>query len=56
MEVLERAAFDGHPFDIGVVHVHSANPAGVAKLTQVLRHWGYPVRVATGSPELAYGG
>ncbi|MFC3738275.1 hypothetical protein [Paractinoplanes deccanensis] len=27
MELLERAAFDGEPFDIGIVYIHSANPA-----------------------------
>jgi hypothetical protein len=54
VEVLERAAFDGRPFDIGAVHVHSANPAGAAKVAQVLRRWGYRVRLAPGSPDLAY--
>jgi hypothetical protein len=28
--VLERAAFEDHPFDIGIINVHSANPAGAA--------------------------
>jgi hypothetical protein len=54
VEVLERAAFDGNPFDVGVIVVHSANPAGAAKIAQVLRHWGYPVRVAPGHPDLGY--
>ena len=54
IEVLERAAFDGHPLDIGVVYIHSANPTGAAKMAQALRRWGYPVRVASGSPEVAY--
>ncbi|WP_344646967.1 cyclic-phosphate processing receiver domain-containing protein [Cryptosporangium japonicum] len=31
VEVLERAAFEGRPFDIGVVVVHSANAAGAAR-------------------------
>ncbi len=56
VEVLERAAFEARPFDIGVINVHSANPAGVAKLVQVLRHWGYRVQVASGSTDLKYFG
>jgi hypothetical protein len=36
VEVLERAAFDERPFDIGVVFIHSANPPGAAKISQVL--------------------
>lgn len=54
VEVLERAAFDERPFDIGVINVHSANPAGAARLAQVLRHWGYHVRVASNSPDVGY--
>lgn len=54
VEVLERAVFDDRPFDIGVIYVHSANPAGAAKIAQVLRHWGYRVRIASGSPNLRY--
>ncbi|GAA3455561.1 cyclic-phosphate processing receiver domain-containing protein [Dactylosporangium matsuzakiense] len=53
VEVLERAAFDEHPFDIGVVNIHSANPAGAAKMAQALRRWGYRVRLAAGSPHVA---
>ena len=49
VEVLERAAFEGRRLDIGIVNVHSANPAGAAKITQVLRHWGYQVRVTSGA-------
>jgi hypothetical protein len=56
VEVLERAAFEERPFDIGVINVHSANPAGAAKLVQVLRHWGYRVQVASGSTDLKYVG
>lgn len=52
--VLERAAFDKRPFDVGVINVHSANPAGAAKIAQVLRHWGYRVRVASGSTDVGY--
>jgi hypothetical protein len=54
VEVLERAAFEDRPFDIGVIYVHSANPAGAAKIAQVLRHWGYRVHVASGSTEVGY--
>lgn len=28
VEVLERAAFEGRPFNVGAVIIHSANPAG----------------------------
>lgn len=45
VEVLERAAFQERPLDVGVVVVHSANPAGVARMVQALRRWDYPVRV-----------
>ncbi|MGN9894874.1 cyclic-phosphate processing receiver domain-containing protein [Micromonospora sp. L31] len=54
VEVLEQAAFEEHPFDIGVVYVHSANPAGAAKIAQVLRRWGYHVRSVTGAPQVGY--
>jgi len=54
VEVLERAAFENRPFDIGVINVHSANPAGAAKIAQVLRHWGYRVHVASGSTDVDY--
>ena len=54
VEVLERAAFEDRRFDIGVINVHSANPAGAAKITQVLRHWGYRVRVASGATAVGY--
>ncbi|MEV4819934.1 cyclic-phosphate processing receiver domain-containing protein [Micromonospora tulbaghiae] len=52
VEVLERAAFDKRPFDVGVINVHSANPVGATKIALVLRHWGYYVRVASGSTEV----
>ncbi|MGW3892311.1 cyclic-phosphate processing receiver domain-containing protein [Micromonospora chokoriensis] len=54
VEVLERAAFDERPFDVGVINVHSANPAGAAKVAQVLRRWGYRVRVASGCTDVGY--
>jgi hypothetical protein len=54
VEVLERAAFEDPPFDIGVINVHSANPAGAAKIVQVLGHWGYRVHIASGSTDVRY--
>lgn len=54
VEVLERAAFEERSFDIGVVYVHSANPAGAEKIMQALRRWGYNVRSAAGSPHVGY--
>ena len=54
VEILERAAFDGRPFDIGTVNIHSANPAGAAKMAQALRRWGYRVTVAAGSADVGY--
>jgi hypothetical protein len=54
VEVLERAAFEDRRFDIGVIYVHSANPAGATKIAQVLRHWGYRVHVASGSTDVGY--
>ncbi|MGW4947745.1 cyclic-phosphate processing receiver domain-containing protein [Actinoplanes sp. NPDC004185] len=54
VEILERAAFEGRPLDVGVVIIHSANPAGAAKMAQVLRRWDYPVRIASGDPAVGY--
>ncbi|MET3425369.1 hypothetical protein BJ973_004581 [Actinoplanes tereljensis] len=54
VEVLERAAFDGRPFDIGVINIHSANPAGAAKMAQALRRWEYRVVIASGSTDVGY--
>ncbi|MFI6262850.1 cyclic-phosphate processing receiver domain-containing protein [Micromonospora sp. NPDC051006] len=54
VEVLEQAAFEERPFDIGVVFVHSANPAGATKILQALRRWGYHVRSAAGAPQVGY--
>lgn len=54
VELLERAAFDGRPFTIGTVHVHSANPPGAARVVQALRRWGYNAHGATGSPLLGH--
>ncbi|MEH0938654.1 cyclic-phosphate processing receiver domain-containing protein [Micromonospora psammae] len=54
VEVLEQAAFEERPFDIGVVYIHSANPVGAMKVMQALRRWGYHVRSAAGSPQVGY--
>ncbi|MBB2948572.1 hypothetical protein FB565_008355 [Actinoplanes lutulentus] len=54
VEILEQAAFEGQPFDVGVVIIHSANPAGAARMAQALRRWNYPVRVAAGDPAVGY--
>jgi hypothetical protein len=54
VEVLERAAFERRPFDVGVVIIHSANPAGATKMAQALRRWNYPVQIATGDPAVGY--
>ncbi|MFI6760891.1 cyclic-phosphate processing receiver domain-containing protein [Micromonospora sp. NPDC050417] len=54
VEVLEQAAFEGHPFDVGVIYVHSANPAGAARMAQALGHSGYRIRVVSGSTEVGY--
>ncbi|WP_067830405.1 cyclic-phosphate processing receiver domain-containing protein [Actinomadura kijaniata] len=45
--LLEEAAFDGRPFRIGMIYVHSANPAGAETVVRALRRWHYPVRRAT---------
>ncbi|WP_103944202.1 cyclic-phosphate processing receiver domain-containing protein [Thermomonospora echinospora] len=45
--VLERAAFDGRPFRIGMIFVHSADPSGAETVVRVLKRWNYPVRRAT---------
>lgn len=54
VELLELAAFEERPFDVGVILVHSANPAGGATMLRALRRWGYPARPAAGSPHVGY--
>lgn len=58
VEVLEHAAFEGHPVDVGVIYVHSANPAGAAKMALALRRWGYLVHLVgvAGSAAVGYVG
>jgi len=55
VEVLERAAFEERPYDVGLIRVHSSNPAGAAKMRQALGRWGYRVRVVTGTAEVGLG-
>ncbi|RFU36578.1 hypothetical protein DZF91_37470 [Actinomadura logoneensis] len=45
--VLEEAAFNGHPFQIGMIFVHSANPSGAETVVRVLQRWNYQVRRTT---------
>jgi len=45
--LLEEAAFNGRPFRIGTVFVHSANPIGAETVVRSLTRWGYRVRRAT---------
>ncbi|WP_329252649.1 hypothetical protein OG417_09285 [Actinoallomurus sp. NBC_01490] len=45
--LLEKAAFDGRPFNISMIFVHSANPSGAETIVRVLRRWDYRVRQAT---------
>ena len=45
--MLEEAAFDSRPFNIGMIFVHSANPSGAETVVRVLKRWDYRVRRAT---------
>ncbi len=45
--LMEEAAFDGRPFRIGTVFVHSANPIGSETVVRSLTRWNYQVRRAT---------
>lgn len=49
--LLEEAAFNGQPFRIGTVFVHSANPVGAETVVRSLTRWGYQVRRAVAAPE-----
>lgn len=44
---MEEAAFNGQPFQIGTVFVHSANPVGADTVVRSLTRWNYQVRRAT---------
>lgn len=45
--LLEEAAFNGRPFQIGMIFVHSANPSGAETVVRVLKRWDHRVRRAT---------
>ncbi|MEV6979489.1 cyclic-phosphate processing receiver domain-containing protein [Kitasatospora sp. NPDC093806] len=45
--LLEEAAFNGQPFRIGAVFVHSANPIGAETIVRSLNRWNYHVQRAT---------
>ncbi|OPC77024.1 hypothetical protein B4N89_41350 [Embleya scabrispora] len=45
--LLEEAAFHGHPFRIGTIFVHSANPIGAETVVRSLTRWNYRVQRAT---------
>ncbi|RGD57490.1 hypothetical protein DR950_06485 [Kitasatospora xanthocidica] len=55
--LLEEAAFEGRPFRIGTVYVHSANPVGSASVVRSLTRWNYRVRRASAQdPAVRSGG
>ncbi|MFB6890171.1 cyclic-phosphate processing receiver domain-containing protein [Kitasatospora sp. NPDC056327] len=45
--LMEEAAFEGQPFRIGAVFVHSANPVGAEAIVRSLARWSYRVQRAT---------
>ncbi|MEV8626060.1 cyclic-phosphate processing receiver domain-containing protein [Streptomyces sp. NPDC051079] len=45
--LMEEAAFNGQPFRVGAVFVHSANPIGSATVVRSLARWSYRVQRAT---------
>ncbi|WP_344439782.1 cyclic-phosphate processing receiver domain-containing protein [Kitasatospora nipponensis] len=45
--LMEEAAFNGRPFQIGAVFVHSANPIGAETIVRSLTRWSYRVQRAT---------
>ncbi|MGW3911438.1 cyclic-phosphate processing receiver domain-containing protein [Streptomyces sp. NPDC005070] len=45
--LMEEAAFNGRPFQIGTVFVHSANPIGAETVVRSLARWSYRVQRAT---------
>lgn len=42
--LLEEAAFNGRPFQIGTIFVHSANPSGAETVVRALTRWDYRVQ------------
>ncbi|ROO85312.1 hypothetical protein EDD29_2854 [Actinocorallia herbida] len=47
LTLLEQAAFEGEPFAIGTIFVHSANPTGADTVLRALHRWNYRARRAT---------
>ncbi|MGW5422173.1 cyclic-phosphate processing receiver domain-containing protein [Streptomyces sp. NPDC003943] len=45
--LMEETAFNGRPFQIGAVFVHSANPIGAETIVRSLARWNYRVQRAT---------
>ncbi|MFE2532107.1 cyclic-phosphate processing receiver domain-containing protein [Streptomyces sp. NPDC059371] len=45
--LMEEAAFNARPFQIGTVFVHSANPIGAETVIRSLARWSYRVQRAT---------
>ncbi len=41
--ILEKAAFEGHPYDIGKIWVHTANPGAQLTMVRSLTARGYNV-------------
>ncbi|MYW63969.1 hypothetical protein GTY65_07780 [Streptomyces sp. SID8379] len=45
--LLAEAAFEGRPFRVGTVFVHSAHPIGAETVVRSLTRWSYRVRRTT---------
>lgn len=43
IDYLAERAFNGDPFPVAKVMVHTSNPSGAATMMRVLRRWEYPV-------------
>lgn len=55
VEILEQAAFEKRPSEIGVINAHSAPTRTVpGRLRRVLRHWNYRVHVPSDSTDVGY--
>jgi hypothetical protein len=52
VDLMEEAAFNGRPFHIGTVFVHSANPSGAETVVRSLTRWNYRVRRAAAVREM----
>ena len=52
IDYLAEAAYDGIPFRIERIIIHTSNPAGAVKMEATLRRWGYNTeRHTTNHPE-----